>query len=301
MDIARDTVVHWTYWIYIEMFVAGIAAGAYLVAAMLEVTGRGRSPAARAAHLIAFPLMMLSALLLTIDLSRPERFWHMVLMSERAPVPMLKIWSPISFGTYLVLGFALFTFVSFMDAVFDRTRFSLGRWRPAATLHGSPLGLVWALVGGLFAVGVGSYSGLLLAVSSMPGWTQASWLGAVYLLTAALTGAAAILLVRAFWRPADADPHDSAGLMEFLAFTAVAWSVATVISLIAMGDARRWFLYGWFLAVSVVAFLLAGIVPIVARFAPRVVLAPALVGALVLLGGFLFRYATVMGPQEEIL
>ena len=94
----RANPVHWTWLVYLEMFLAGVAGGAYVAAAMLELSGRGRSAAARTGHLIAFPLVLLATLLLIVDLSRPERFWHMVLMNERL-LPILKPWTPISLGT----------------------------------------------------------------------------------------------------------------------------------------------------------------------------------------------------------
>ena len=105
----RANPVHWTWLVYLEMFLAGVAGGAYVAAAMLELSGRGRSAAARAGHLIAFPLVLLATLLLIVDLSRPERFWHMVLMNERL-LPILKPWSPISLGTWLLMLFAAVSF-----------------------------------------------------------------------------------------------------------------------------------------------------------------------------------------------
>src|SRR5690606_38607653 len=90
--------VHWTWMLYLEMFLAGVAGGAFVAAAILELSGRGRSAAARTAHLIPFPLLALSTILLIVDLYRPERFWHMALMSERG-LPILKPWSPMSLGT----------------------------------------------------------------------------------------------------------------------------------------------------------------------------------------------------------
>ena len=99
--IDRVNHVDWGALVYLEMFVAGIAAGAYATAAILELFGRGRSPIARAAHLLTFPLMAIAGLLLIVDLSRPERFWHMMVQSKTL-FPMLKPWSPMSLGSWLV-------------------------------------------------------------------------------------------------------------------------------------------------------------------------------------------------------
>src|SRR3954467_11981183 len=105
MLLDRANEVGWTWLVYLEMFVAGVAAGAYVAATILELSGRGRSPAARTAHLIAFPLMAVAGLLLVFDLERPLRFWHMVVQSERF-LPMLKPWSPMSMGSWLLLLFS---------------------------------------------------------------------------------------------------------------------------------------------------------------------------------------------------
>ena len=56
----RETLLHWNWLVYLEMFVAGTAAGAYVTATFLELLGRGRSPLVRTAHLLAFPLMALA-------------------------------------------------------------------------------------------------------------------------------------------------------------------------------------------------------------------------------------------------
>src|SRR5687768_16742448 len=119
---------HWTWLVYLEMLIAGITAGAFVAAAILELSGRGRSPAARTAHLIPFPLMVLASPLLIFDLNRPERFWHMVVMSERG-LPMLKPWSVMSMGTWLVMLFTGVCLISFLDALIARRAFGILGWR----------------------------------------------------------------------------------------------------------------------------------------------------------------------------
>jgi formate-dependent nitrite reductase membrane component NrfD len=163
----RQNAPHWTWLVYLEMFVAGIAAGAYVAAAILELSGRGRSSAARTAHLLAFPLMVLASPLLIADLSRPDRFWHMVIMSERG-LPILKPWSPISLGTWLVMLFTGVCFVSFVDALIARRWFRLGGWHYDRTLHGGPLGVAWSMFGVGLAFGVGIYSACSSPQASSP-------------------------------------------------------------------------------------------------------------------------------------
>src|SRR5262245_12613314 len=137
--LERTNELGWSWLIIVEMFTAGVAAGAYVTAAILEVSGRGRSSVARVAQLIPFPLIAIATLLLVLDLTRSERFWHMAIMSE-VLLPMFKAWSPMSLGTWLVIVFSGFAFVSFVDALIARRMLHLSRWRADATLHGSILG-----------------------------------------------------------------------------------------------------------------------------------------------------------------
>src|SRR5437868_3699690 len=73
----------WGSWIIAYFFLGGIAAGSYFIAILIEWFGSKEDQAVgRIAYWIAFPLVLLCALFLTIDLERPERFWHMLLASE---------------------------------------------------------------------------------------------------------------------------------------------------------------------------------------------------------------------------
>jgi protein NrfD len=292
----RANPLHWTWLVYLEMFFAGIAGGAYVAATILELSGRGRSAAARTAHLIAFPLMAVATLLLIVDLQRPERFWHMVVMSERF-VPIMKPWSPMSLGIWLVILFTAFAFVSFLDALVARRLFAIGGWRYDRTLHGTPLGLAWSLVGGLFGLAVGIYSGVLLTASNFPGWADTWMLPAVYVSTALITGVAAVVLVQALLGDADAD---MVSLAQTNGWLIAWWLVNVVVFLLTLaGGGGAVFLTGIPLLAILAAIVLAGIVPLVMH-ALRPVGSKdtlAFAAALVLVGGFLMRFGIVMGPQ----
>src|SRR5689334_15116656 len=63
---------HWGVWIVLYFYLGGIAAGAYLLAVLLEWLGNADDArVARVAHVIAFPLVAVCLLLLVIDLGRP--------------------------------------------------------------------------------------------------------------------------------------------------------------------------------------------------------------------------------------
>ena len=55
-------------------------------------------PLARLGYYLAFVGVLLSGLLLTIDLDRPLRFWHMLIQSNTGR-PMFKPWVPMSAGS----------------------------------------------------------------------------------------------------------------------------------------------------------------------------------------------------------
>ena len=296
-QVARENPVHWDWLVYLEMFLAGIAAGAYVMAALLSLFGMGRSALARAAHLIAFPLMAVAGILLIVDLTHPERFWHMIVQSETMR-PMFKWWSPMSAGSWGVLLFPIFAFASFVDALIDRGLFSLGGWRRGHTLHGSTPGLVWSLLGAAVAFFVAGYSGTLMNVSSLPGWADSQLISALYVATAAVTGLAAMLLVE----PAgDRATRIGLGGVRGLVLGLIVWQMLLLIAfLLTLGPAAPLYLSGLPLVAIVGAALLGGLLPIVllSTGAGRRPSMAGLVALSILVGGFLVRYAVVMGPQN---
>lgn len=295
MLLDRFSTLHWDWLVYVEMFIAGIAAGAYMVAALLEWSGRGGSPLARAAHALAFPLVALTGLLLAIDLGRPERFWHMVLQSNTM-LPVFKPWSPISLGSGLLLLFGGITFVSFVDFLIAHGAFHLDGWRKERPLHDSALGRVWALLGLLAAFGIGAYSGILLSATNIPGWGHSTLVGAVYVTTAIITGAAALMLIQTIRGLID---EDVVALARTNTWLIVWWLVMVVVFVATLGEGLRFIATGVALIALIAAVVLAGVLPLVLHFvagarSPSLFL-PAVS---VLLGGLLLRFAIVMGPQS---
>ena len=296
MLIDRLNPVQWEWMVYLEMFVAGIAAGAYMVAAMLEWSGRGTSAVARAGHALAFPLVAIAALLLTFDLDRPERFWHMTVQSKTM-LPMFKYWSPMSVGAQALVFFGGLTFVSFVDFLIGRGLFHLGGWRAERTLHGSALGRVWALLGLVLGTVMAAYSGVLLSSTNIPGWADSTLIGALFVATSIVTGTAALILLQTLRGLAD---EDLSALAQTNTWLIAWWLLLVVVFLASLGEGARFLLAGTALVALIGAILLGGVVPLALRFAARARAASMqpLSAALVLIGGFLLRYAIVVGPQN---
>ena len=112
----------WGWLIVLYFFFGGLAGGCYFLAALIDLVGRPEDrPLARLGYYIAFPCVILSALLLTIDLTRPLRFWHMLIESNTFR-PMFKYWSPMSVGAWALLIFGIFALISFLAALDEDNR-----------------------------------------------------------------------------------------------------------------------------------------------------------------------------------
>ena len=118
---------HWTWWIILYFFIGGIAGTAFMLAALLDVFGGSTSgvsassaPSAsrvvRLGYYLAFIGVLISGFLLTVDLTRPLRFWHM-LIENHTGKPMFKAWEPMSIGAWALLLFGLFSFLAAVAAL----------------------------------------------------------------------------------------------------------------------------------------------------------------------------------------
>src|SRR2546427_10544982 len=140
---------HWRWLILAYFFLGGLAGGSYFLATLLDLFGKGRDRRlGHLGYLIAFPLVCVCGLVLTVDLGRPERFWHMLVQSETFR-PMLKTYSPMSTGAWALLLFGGGAFLSFGAALAARGRLGwplLRRLGPPALVGpllsavGAPLG-----------------------------------------------------------------------------------------------------------------------------------------------------------------
>jgi formate-dependent nitrite reductase membrane component NrfD len=181
--VLQRAVWHWAIIWY--FFFGGLAAGCYIIASLVALFG---SPEDRAVTRTGYYLSLVALLpcppLLILDLGKPERFLHML--------RVFKVKSPMSMGTWGVVGFSLFCGAS---AVTQAARDGLlGRWWGADALKLIPTRLI-ALSGLPFGIFLGSYTGVLLAATSNPLWSRSRLLGAVFIASAFSTSAAVITLV----------------------------------------------------------------------------------------------------------
>jgi formate-dependent nitrite reductase membrane component NrfD len=181
--VLKAPVWHWEIIWY--FFLGGLAAGCYLIASLAALFGSHQDRAVvRAGYYLSLLALLPCPALLIKDLGRPERFLHML--------RVFKVKSPMSMGVWALLGFSLF---SGLAAVIQGARDGLlGRWWGAHLLAALPQKLL-VIPGLFFGFFLGGYTGVLLAVTSVPVWSRSKLLGAVFLSSALSTSAALISFV----------------------------------------------------------------------------------------------------------
>ncbi len=146
------------------VFLAGLSGGSMLVSTVAELTGHGRredgglgGAVGRRGRLLATLAPTLGSAVLVWDLHTPQRFMNMMRVAKRT--------SPMSIGTWILLGFSAFAMpAALAEVAADRTP-----W-PSAIRRVARLAAVPA---SLFGAGLGTYTAALLAATSTPLWAAA--------------------------------------------------------------------------------------------------------------------------------
>ncbi|MEV5433244.1 NrfD/PsrC family molybdoenzyme membrane anchor subunit [Streptomyces sp. NPDC052701] len=148
----------WEWKVPAYLFTGGLSAGAALLSAGADLTGR---PALRrAGRLGGFGALLASTYLLIADLGRPERFHHMLRVAKPT--------SPMSVGTWILVAYGP---GSGLAAAAELLPASWRATPPGRLLHraGRPGGL-WAAA---FAPALASYTAVLLSQTAVPAWHEA--------------------------------------------------------------------------------------------------------------------------------
>jgi formate-dependent nitrite reductase membrane component NrfD len=226
----------WTWYILGYFFLAGLAGGSYFLAAFLRHWGTpADEPAARLGFYAALPPILIAPILLTLDLTEPLRFWHMLVNTTPGDSGLnFNTGTPMSVGVWGLLVASLFALVSFVDALVrdGKIRHPLAR-RLSTSLEGSA-GKAWDVVGAAVFLFIAAYTGVLLAVSNQPIWSDTWALGGLF-LASGLSGSAALLLLLTRYRPAAEASRGFLELCERL-FAALELLVLAVLVLTLIGD-----------------------------------------------------------------
>ncbi len=180
------------YYVAIYFFIIGVSGGAYFIGSLTEILGgEERRRISRIAFDIAFPPVLVTPILLIADLGKPERFWHL-LFDIKGWVPYLNLQSPMSFGSWALVIFGIFSFLSFLD-----NRVAAGHLRrfPLMNLYNRIPRKLYAVLGAAAGLFIGGYTGVLLNLTAVPLWEATDpLLGVLFIASSASMGAAAIAL-----------------------------------------------------------------------------------------------------------
>ncbi len=197
---------HWTWYILFYFFFAGIAGGSYTIATLLRLRGEPTDePVARIGYYVTFLVLLCCPPLLILDLGQPLRFWHM--MWNTTPgvgLPNFKINSPMSVGVWGLLAFNAFAAVSFLEVLVKDGKLKIGLAKKAVGLLDGPLGKVVPVLGSIFALFIAGYTGVLLAVSNQPLWSDTWTLGGLFLASGLSSAVAVLMLLSRYRRGAEA-------------------------------------------------------------------------------------------------
>jgi protein NrfD len=286
---------HWRWLIVLYFFIGGLAGGCYVLAALNDLFGRREERwLSRLGYYVAFPAVVVSGVLLSLDLGRPLRFWHMLIQSNTG-WPMLKTYSPMSLGSWALLIFGVFAFVAFLAALAEVGRV---RWRwPRVVRLPGLVGAMFTVVGGILAFFVAGYTGVLLAATNRPIWSDTALLGLNFVVSAASTSAALLILLA--WRRRRASVGVDA-LERFDAWVLVLELVALVALLASLGSMLQAWLNAWGALLLVGVIIVGIVVPLIlygrsrlTRPDPRT----AVAAFLVLVGGFIFRVVLILSSE----
>jgi polysulfide reductase chain C len=304
----------WTWYIIAYFFLAGLAGGSYVLATLLRHWGdRADEPAARLGYTIAFPLILVCPILLALDLGKPGLFWHMLVNTTAGNEGVnFKTRSPMSVGSWALLAFSLFAAVSFLEALVRDRVIRLPLADRAVRLLDGTAGKVWNVVGAALGLFVAGYTGVLLAVSNQPVWSDTWTLGGLF-LASGLSGSAALLGLLVRYRT---DAQASAGMLtlseRLFALLEFALIVAFALTLIPAGTIGDAFGFPWILLWLMV---FAGLVPGLSGLATRRLavagegvagqgtmavqsgLASAAVPGLILIGVLALRVVVILSAQ----
>jgi polysulfide reductase chain C len=250
----------WTWYILSYFFLAGLSGGSYVIATLLRLRGDpAHEAAARLGYYIALPPLLVSPLLLALDLGKPLRFWHMLWNTTPGePGLNFKYWSPMSVGAWALVVFGAIATVSFVDTLARDRMIRLGLAdRVMRLLEGFP-GKVLNAVGVVFGLFVAGYTGVLLAVSNQPVWSDTWALGGLFLASGLSGSAALLLLLTQYRRDARASVDSLERAVRWYALLELALIVVLVLTLIPAGTLSEAFGFPWILLWLVA---LAGLAP----------------------------------------
>jgi formate-dependent nitrite reductase membrane component NrfD len=171
----------WAAPIWIYLWMAGMAGGAYFAAFFAErFAGETNRRLLRLATYLGIPIAVIGVLLLVVDLGNPLRFWHLFTQFD--------VMSPMSMGTWILLVWvAIAVIMVILWWAEPRLTEEVARSLRQTTGLLAEIDLVFAIL--LIA-----YTGVLLSVSNQPLWAGTVLLPALFVASAISTGVAILVI-----------------------------------------------------------------------------------------------------------
>jgi protein NrfD len=282
----------WGWYIVLYFFLGGIAGGAAFLSGLLDIFGhRLDRNMIRVGYGIALVAIILGAPLLIVDLTQPTRFWHMIWQSN-AGGPMLKPYSAISIGIWIVSLFIIFVALATAAALADTGRLPRG----LAVFGEGVLGKIIALGCIVLGSALAGYTGLVLTDTNRPLWSDTIWITLLFLLSGISAGGAAMILVG--WKESHLGSvrwleqmEGISSVVELIVLAIIVTSIWSIVSVVWSGT--------WAVVLGVGVILLGVLAPLFLYTRPRTLGAATIpvAAALVLLGSFLLRTVVILSSE----
>ena len=293
----------WGWYIVVYFFLGGIAGGAAFLSGLLDLLGdRLDRRMTRIGYLIALVAIIIGGPLLIIDLTRPERFWHMVWKSDTGG-PMFKYYSAISLGIWIIIAFVIFVALAVI-ASFVGSRKIVAAGEVGSTDHLTTDDFrpttVWDKIIALGCILTGSalagYTGLVLSGSNRPLWGDSAWITLLFLLSGISVGGAAMILFG--WRQGHPGTvrwieqmESYSSVLELIVLAIIAATIWSVVRVVWNGAWGAILLFG--------VGVLGIVTPMVLYARPRALGTATIpiAALLVLIGGFLLRTVVILSSE----
>lgn len=243
----------WEWMIAIDLWVAGIAGGAYFAAFLVNrLSGGKHKEMVQWAVYVGVPLVLLGSMLLATDLGEPFRAWHLFVglqpsswmvasaqgaASLRAWPPYLNFYpiSPMSMGSWILFIWAIIGVV--LIALWFAQLFKAVSEEKEIDFFGGVASFLYPLVPAIgffewvaffLSVLLITYTGVLLSATNQALWSWAFFLPALFVSSAILTGIAVILIIGLI------SGGEEPGFREALAKLSQAYTIVIVVEIAAL-------------------------------------------------------------------
>jgi len=173
--------MEWGVTLWVDLWVAGMAGGAFLTAFLADIFSGGRlRNLFRLAVCTGFILALIGVILLLSHLGNVQWFWHMFVTFRPESV--------LSLGGWILTGWL--TVAGIMILLWIISHYARG-WQSFSESVTKILG--W--IGFILSILLMTYTGVLISASSQPFWSATPMLPAVFVISAVCSGVAWLVVV----------------------------------------------------------------------------------------------------------